>query len=140
MLLLGSNPLHIVFNSFEKYNLWQFMSISLVKLIDKLEVLCRLIYSVILWLNCPWKEYRILRWLNKHVSFTCLTLNLQRTSSEVLNVLGQLIKMLQTGRSSLLIPRKKTIDELLSSRNMVSTGPADDHTCARILLSFSELY
>lgn len=50
-------------------------------------------------------------------------LNLQRTSSEVLNVLGQLIKMLQTGRSSLLIPRKKTIDELLSSRNMVDIRP-----------------
>ncbi|KAK8739995.1 hypothetical protein OTU49_003308, partial [Cherax quadricarinatus] len=46
-----------------------------------------------------------------------------RTSSEVLNVLGQLIKLLQKGRSSLLIPRKKTIDELLSSKNMKSLTP-----------------
>nr|XP_053641421.1 protein rogdi-like [Cherax quadricarinatus] len=45
------------------------------------------------------------------------------TSSEVLNVLGQLIKLLQKGRSSLLIPRKKTIDELLSSKNMKSLTP-----------------
>lgn len=42
-----------------------------------------------------------------------------RTSSETLNILCQLIKLLQKGRSSLLIPRKKTIDDLLSSRNMV---------------------
>ncbi|KAK8397521.1 hypothetical protein O3P69_004341 [Scylla paramamosain] len=46
-----------------------------------------------------------------------------RTSSETLNILCQLIKLLQKGRSSLLIPRKKTIDDLLSSRNMKSLTP-----------------
>ncbi|KAK3873633.1 hypothetical protein Pmani_024383 [Petrolisthes manimaculis] len=49
--------------------------------------------------------------------------NTFKTSSEILNVLGQLIKLLQKGRSSLLIPRKKTIDELLCSRNMKSLTP-----------------
>ncbi|CAL4061801.1 unnamed protein product, partial [Meganyctiphanes norvegica] len=46
-----------------------------------------------------------------------------RTSGEVLNVLGQLINLLQKGRSNLLVPRKKTIDELMSSRNMKSLTP-----------------
>ncbi|XP_076042551.1 rogdi atypical leucine zipper isoform X2 [Oratosquilla oratoria] len=49
--------------------------------------------------------------------------NVFKTSSEVLNVLGQLTALLQKGRSSLLIPRKKTIDELMNSRNMKSLTP-----------------
>ncbi|KAG0713123.1 Protein rogdi [Chionoecetes opilio] len=51
-----------------------------------------------------------------------------RTSSETLNVLSQLIKLLQKGRSSLLIPRKKTIDDLLSSRNMTQAPEMGQET------------
>ncbi|MCL4132610.1 UNVERIFIED_CONTAM: hypothetical protein GTU68_052258 [Idotea baltica] len=49
--------------------------------------------------------------------------NTFRTSGEVLSVLSHLTSLLQKGRSSLLIPRKKTIDELMNSRNMKSLSP-----------------
>ncbi|KAB7499508.1 Protein rogdi [Armadillidium nasatum] len=45
--------------------------------------------------------------------------NTFKTSGEVLSVLTHLTSLLQKGRSSLLIPRKKTIDELMNSRNML---------------------
>lgn len=41
------------------------------------------------------------------------------SSDEVLHVLGKVLSALQRGRSSLIIPRKKTIDDLMKSRNMV---------------------
>lgn len=43
-----------------------------------------------------------------------------KTSDEVLHILGNILGALQRGRSSLVIPRKKPIDELMKSRNMVS--------------------
>ena len=43
-----------------------------------------------------------------------------RTSDEVLHVLGNILGALQRGRTSLVIPKKKPIDELMKSRNMVS--------------------
>lgn len=42
-----------------------------------------------------------------------------RTSDEVLHVLGNILGALQRGRTSLVIPKKKPIDELMKSRNMV---------------------
>lgn len=44
-----------------------------------------------------------------------------RTSDEVLHILGNILGALQRGRTSLVIPKKKPIDELMKSRNMVST-------------------
>lgn len=43
-----------------------------------------------------------------------------RSSDEVLHILGNILAALQRGRTSLVIPKKKPIDELMKSRNMVS--------------------
>lgn len=56
---------------------------------------------------------------------TCLTFltfcPLQtRSSDEVLHILSNILGALQRGRTSLVIPKKKPIDELMKSRNMVS--------------------
>ncbi|KAK6625136.1 hypothetical protein RUM43_005427 [Polyplax serrata] len=45
------------------------------------------------------------------------------SSDEVLHVLGKVLSALQRGRSSLIIPRKKTIDDLMKSRNMKLLAP-----------------
>lgn len=42
-----------------------------------------------------------------------------RSSEEVLHVLSSILGCLQRGRSSLVVPRKRTIDDLMKSRNMV---------------------
>lgn len=42
-----------------------------------------------------------------------------RTSEEVLHTLGNILGCLQRGRTSLIVPRKRTIDDLMKSRNMV---------------------
>lgn len=42
------------------------------------------------------------------------------SSEEVLHILGKVLGALQRGRSSLIVPRKRTIDDLMKSRNMVS--------------------
>lgn len=42
-----------------------------------------------------------------------------RSSDEVLHILGNILGSLQRGRTSLIVPRKKTMDELMKSRNMV---------------------
>ncbi|XP_067012981.2 protein rogdi isoform X2 [Anabrus simplex] len=47
-----------------------------------------------------------------------------KSSEEVLHVLGCVLGSLQRGRSSLIIPRKRTIDDLMRSRNMKSLSPA----------------
>lgn len=41
------------------------------------------------------------------------------SSEEVLHILGKVLGALQRGRSSLIVPRKRTMDELMKSRNMV---------------------
>lgn len=43
-----------------------------------------------------------------------------RTSDEVLHVIGNILEALQRGRLSLIIPKKKPIDELIKGRNMVN--------------------
>lgn len=48
-------------------------------------------------------------------SFVCYF----RSSDEVLHILGNILAALQRGRTSLVIPKKKPIDELMKSRNMV---------------------
>lgn len=42
-----------------------------------------------------------------------------KTSDEVMHVLGNILGCLQRSRTSLIVPRKKTIDDLIKSRNMV---------------------
>lgn len=46
------------------------------------------------------------------------------SSEEVLHVLGNILGCLQRGRSSLIVPRKRTIDDLMKSRNMKSLTPS----------------
>lgn len=46
-----------------------------------------------------------------------------KTSDEVLHVLGNILGALQRGRTSLVVPRKKPIDELMKSRNMKALSP-----------------
>lgn len=43
-----------------------------------------------------------------------------RTSDEVLHVVANILEALQRGRTSLVIPKKKPIDELMKGRNMVN--------------------
>lgn len=44
------------------------------------------------------------------------------SSEEVLHILRNLLGCLQRGRTSLIVPRKRTIDDLIKSRNMVSSA------------------
>lgn len=43
-----------------------------------------------------------------------------KTSEEVLHILANILGCLQRSRSSLIVPKKKTIDDLMRSRNMVN--------------------
>lgn len=43
-----------------------------------------------------------------------------RSSDEVLHILGNILGSLQRGRTSLIVPRKKAIDDLIKGRNMVT--------------------
>lgn len=49
-----------------------------------------------------------------------------RSSDEVLHILGNILGSLQRGRTSLIVPRKKAIDDLIKSRNMVKIEIACD--------------
>ncbi|KAL7733132.1 hypothetical protein ACLKA6_004654 [Drosophila palustris] len=46
-----------------------------------------------------------------------------KTSDEVLHVIGNILDALQRGRNSLLVPKKKPIEELIKGRNMKSLVP-----------------
>ena len=50
--------------------------------------------------------------VDRHYSF--------KTSDEVMHVLGNILGCLQRSRTSLIVPRKKNLDDLIKSRNMVS--------------------
>lgn len=54
---------------------------------------------------------RLVNSVEKNYKFT--------SSEEVLHVLGKVLGALQRGRTSLIIPKKRTIDDLMKSRNMV---------------------
>ncbi|KAJ8933356.1 hypothetical protein NQ314_014071, partial [Rhamnusium bicolor] len=46
-----------------------------------------------------------------------------KSSDEVLHILGNILGSLQRGRTSLIVPRKKNLDDLQKSRNMKSLSP-----------------
>ncbi|XP_076182077.1 rogdi atypical leucine zipper isoform X2 [Ptiloglossa arizonensis] len=46
-----------------------------------------------------------------------------RTSDEVMHILRNILGCLQRSRTSLIVPRKKTIDDLIKSHNMKSLNP-----------------
>lgn len=43
------------------------------------------------------------------------------SSEEVLHILGKILGCLQRGRTCLIVPHKKTVDEIIKSGNMVVT-------------------
>lgn len=45
-----------------------------------------------------------------------------RSSDEVLHILGNILGSLQRGRTSLIVPRKRAMDDLIKSRNMVNSN------------------
>ncbi|KAF2897856.1 hypothetical protein ILUMI_08307 [Ignelater luminosus] len=46
-----------------------------------------------------------------------------KSSDEVLHILGNILGSLQRGRTSLIVPRKRAMDDLIKSRNMKSLSP-----------------
>ncbi|KAK9889684.1 hypothetical protein WA026_007063 [Henosepilachna vigintioctopunctata] len=46
-----------------------------------------------------------------------------KSSDEVLHILGNILGSLQRGRTSLIVPKKKAIDDLMNSRNMKALTP-----------------
>lgn len=73
--------------------------------------LCSICHSFI-WKSGKNKTFRFL--------FFC------RSSDEVLHILSNILGALQRGRTSLVIPKKKPIDELMKSRNMVRNAGIND--------------
>jgi len=54
----------------------------------------------------------------------------------VLHVLGSILGCLQRGRSSLIVPRKRTIDDLMKSRNMVCFLKVEDCFLVCMILKY----
>ncbi|XP_044018555.1 protein rogdi isoform X2 [Aphidius gifuensis] len=46
-----------------------------------------------------------------------------KTSDEIMHILGNILGCLQRSRTSLIVPKKKAIDDLIKSRNMKSLNP-----------------
>lgn len=58
-----------------------------------------------------------------------------KSSDEVLHILGNILGCLQRGRTSLIVPRKKAIDDLIKSRNMVIIKKLITFITQRFLIS-----
>uniref|UniRef100_A0A1B6DE36 Protein rogdi n=1 Tax=Clastoptera arizonana TaxID=38151 RepID=A0A1B6DE36_9HEMI len=77
----------------------------------------------------PWK-LRQIQDANNHLQQALLHIdNIDKdysfnSSEEVLHILGNILGCLQRGRSSLIVPRKRTLDELLKSRDMKCIVPS----------------
>lgn len=65
-----------------------------------------------------------------------------KTSDEVMHVLGNILGCLQRSRTSLIVPRKKTIDDLIKSRNMVHILDTDLFflLIQKLLMTIAELF
>lgn len=76
----------------------------------------------------PWKLHQI-QDAGNHLQFALFHIdNVDegyefKSSEEVLHTLDNILNCLQRGRSSLIVPRKRTIDDLMKSRNMKSLTP-----------------
>ncbi|GLG97544.1 Protein rogdi [Gryllus bimaculatus] len=68
----------------------------------------------------PWKLQQIQDAGNHLQQALC---HIDNVDQEVLHVLGCILGSLQRGRTALVVPRKKAIDDLLRSRNMKSLSP-----------------
>lgn len=65
--------------------------------------------------------YFFTTYLNKNfvLQIKFYSIQYSRSSDEVLHILSNILGALQRGRTALVIPKKKPIDELMKSRNMV---------------------
>lgn len=76
----------------------------------------------------PWKIQQVqdaanhLQQAINHIDNVDSNYNFQ-SSEEVLHILSNILGALQRGRTSLVVPKKKPIDELMKSRNMKSLTP-----------------
>ncbi|XP_037907306.1 protein rogdi isoform X2 [Hermetia illucens] len=76
----------------------------------------------------PWKLQQVLDAANHlqqaihHIDNVDGSYNF-KTSDEVMHIVGNILNALQRGRTSLVIPKKKPIDELMKGRNMKSLSP-----------------
>lgn len=76
----------------------------------------------------PWKIQQVqdaanhLQQAINHIDNVDSTYNF-KSSEEVLHTLSNILGALQRGRTSLVVPKKKPIDELMKSRNMKSLTP-----------------
>uniref|UniRef100_T1HP31 Uncharacterized protein n=1 Tax=Rhodnius prolixus TaxID=13249 RepID=T1HP31_RHOPR len=77
----------------------------------------------------PWRLHQVQDAVN-HLHQALITIEnidkdyIFRSSEEVLHILGNILGCLQRGRTSLILPRKRTIDDLMKSRNMKCLNPA----------------
>ncbi|XP_030759178.1 protein rogdi [Sitophilus oryzae] len=78
--------------------------------------------------HCPWKLQQVqdasnhLQQALYHIDDVGKNYKF-KSSDEVLHILGNILGSLQRGRTSLIVPRKKTMDDLIKSRNMKSLTP-----------------
>ncbi|KAI9590426.1 protein rogdi-like isoform X1 [Glossina fuscipes] len=78
--------------------------------------------------DAPWKLQQVqdaanhLQQAKNHIDNIDENYNF-RSAEEVLQIIGELVAALQRGRSSLLIPKKRSIEELMKGRNMKSLSP-----------------
>ncbi|XP_050436664.1 protein rogdi isoform X2 [Adelges cooleyi] len=76
--------------------------------------------------DCPWKLHQV-QDAGNHLRQAILHIEkidketIFNSSEEVLHILRKLLGCLQRGRTSLIVPRKRTIDDLIKSRNMCLT-------------------
>ncbi|XP_050533402.1 protein rogdi isoform X1 [Daktulosphaira vitifoliae] len=78
--------------------------------------------------DCPWKLHQV-QDAGNHLRQAILHIEkidketIFNSSEEVLHILRNLLGCLQRGRTSLIVPRKRTIDDLIKSRNMKCLTP-----------------
>ncbi|VVC34614.1 RAVE subunit 2/Rogdi [Cinara cedri] len=78
--------------------------------------------------DCPWKLHQV-QDAGNHLRQAILQIEkidketIFNSSEEVLHILRNLLGCLQRGRTSLIVPRKRTIDDLIKSRNMKCLTP-----------------
>uniref|UniRef100_A0A1B0AJ03 Protein rogdi n=1 Tax=Glossina pallidipes TaxID=7398 RepID=A0A1B0AJ03_GLOPL len=78
--------------------------------------------------DAPWKLQQVqdaanhLQQAKNHIDNIDENYNF-RSAEEVLQIIGELVAALQRGRSSLLIPKKRSIEDLMKGRNMKSLSP-----------------
>ncbi|CAH0391003.1 unnamed protein product [Bemisia tabaci] len=103
-------------------------SISHAEIAFKIQRQQHVLYRTTIQHDHPWKLHQVQDAGNHLQQALCHIDNIGKnyaftSSEEVLHILGNILNCLQRGRSSLIVPRKRTIDDLMRSRNMKSLTP-----------------